>query len=195
MFSAHKLNKPGDNIQTWHTPFPIWNQSDVPCPVLTVASWPAYRFLKRQVRWSGIPISLGNNKCRDTAMKIFQTEAPRVKRPKNKTNKQKTNKKTSSVQFSSVDQSCPTLCDPMNRSTPGLPVHHQLPEFTQTHVHWVGDAIQPSHLLSSPSPPTFNLSQHHGLFTWVSSSHQVTEVLQFQLHHESFQWTLRTDLF
>ena len=74
----------------------------------------------------------------------------------------------SSVQFSSATQSCPTLCDPMNRSTPGLPVHHQLPEFTQTHVHRVGDAIQPSHPLSSPSPPTFNLFQHQGLF---SSSH------------------------
>ena len=70
----------------------------------------------------------------------------------------------SSVQFSSVTQSCPTLCDPMNRSTPGLPVHHQLPEFTQTHVHQVSDAIQPSHPLSSPSPPGPNLSQHQSLF-------------------------------
>ena len=69
-----------------------------------------------------------------------------------------------SVQFSSVAQSCPTLCDPMDCSTPGLPVHHQLPEFTQTHVHQVGDAIQPSHPLSSPSPSAFNLSQHQGLF-------------------------------
>ena len=68
-----------------------------------------------------------------------------------------------SVQFSTVAQSCPTLCDPMNRSTPGLPVHHQLLEFTQTHVHRVGDAIQPPHPLSSPSPPAFNLSQHQGL--------------------------------
>ena len=70
---------------------------------------------------------------------------------------------------SSVAQSCPTLCDPMNRSTPGLPVHHRLPEFTQTHVHWVGNAIQPSHPLLSPSPPAFHLSQHQGLFKWVSS--------------------------
>ena len=69
-----------------------------------------------------------------------------------------------SVQFSSVAQSCPTLCDPMNRSMPGLPVHHQLPEFTQTHVHQVSDAIQPSHPLSSPSPPAPNPSQHQGLF-------------------------------
>ena len=81
-----------------------------------------------------------------------------------------------SVQFSSVAQSCPTVCDPMNRSTPGLPVHQQLPESTQTHVHWTGDAIQPSHPLSSPSPPAPNLSQHQGLFQWVSSSHQVAKV-------------------
>ena len=86
-----------------------------------------------------------------------------------------------SIQFSLVTQSCPTLCDPMDRSTPGLPVHHQLPELTQTHVHRVGDAIQPSHPLSFPSPPTFNLSQHQDLFKWVSSSHQVAKVLTFQL--------------
>ena len=82
---------------------------------------------------------------------------------------------------SSVAQSCPTLCDPMNRSTPGLPVHHQLPEFTQTHVHWVGDAIQPFHPLSSPSPPAPNPSQHQSLFQWVNSSHEVAKVLEFQL--------------
>ena len=76
-------------------------------------------------------------------------------------------------QFSSVAQSCPTLCDPMNRSTPGLPVHHQLPGFTHTHVHRVGDAIQPSHTLSSPSPPALNPSQHQSLFQWVNSSHEV----------------------
>ena len=84
-------------------------------------------------------------------------------------------------QFSSVAQSCPTLCDPMNRSTPGLPVHHQLPEFTQTHVHQVGDAIQPSQPLSSPSPPALNPSQHQSLFQWVNSSHEVAKVLEFQL--------------
>ena len=99
-----------------------------------------------------------------------------------------------SVQLSSVAQSCPTLFDPMNRSTPGLPVHHQLLEFTQTHVHCVGDAIQPSHPLSFPSPPALNLSQHQGLCKWVSFSHQVTKVLQFQLQHQSFQWTPGTDL-
>ena len=79
-------------------------------------------------------------------------------------------------QFSSVAQSCPTLCDPTDCSTPCLPVHHQFPEFTQTHVHWIGDAIQPSHPLSSPSPPVFSLSQDQGLFKWVSSSHQVAKI-------------------
>ena len=97
-----------------------------------------------------------------------------------------------SVQFSSVAQLCLTLCDPMNCSTPGLPVHHQLPESTQTHVHWVGDAIQSSHPLSSPSPPAPNLSHHQGPFKWVSSSHQVAKVLEFQLQHQSLQWTPRT---
>ena len=97
-----------------------------------------------------------------------------------------------SVQFSSVTQSCAALCDPMDCSTPGLPVHHQLLEFTQTLVHWVSDAIQPSHPLSFPSP-TFNLSQHQGFFQWVSSSHQVAKVLEFQLQHQSFQWIFRTD--
>ena len=99
-----------------------------------------------------------------------------------------------SFQLSSVAQSCPTLCDPMDHSMPGFPVHHQLPEFTQIHAHWVSDAIQPSHPLSSPSPPTFNLSQYQSLFKWVSSLHQVAKVLEVQLQHQSFQWTLRTDL-
>ena len=85
------------------------------------------------------------------------------------------------TQFSSVAQLCPNPCDPMDCSTPGLPVYHQLPELTQTHVHSVSDAIQPSHPLSSPSPPTFNLSQHQGLLKCVSSSHQVAKVLEFQL--------------
>ena len=94
------------------------------------------------------------------------------------------------VQFSSVAQSCLTLCDPMNCSTPGLRVHHQLPEFTQTNVRRVRDAIQPSHPLSSPSLPAFNLSQHQGLFKWVTSSHEVAKVLEFQLQCQSFQWIL-----
>ena len=83
---------------------------------------------------------------------------------------------------------------PHERSTPGLPVYHQLPEFTQTHVHRVGDAIQPSHPLSSPSPPALNPSPHQGFFQWVNSSHEVAKVLEFQLQHQSFQWTPRTDL-
>ena len=95
-----------------------------------------------------------------------------------------------SVQFSrSV---CPTLCDPMNCSTPGLPVHQQLPKSTQTHVHWVSDAIQPSHPLLSPSPLALNLSQHQDLFQWVSSLHQVAKVLDFQLQHH-FWWIYRVD--
>ena len=99
----------------------------------------------------------------------------------------------SSVQFSSVAQLCPTLCDPMNCSRPDLPVHHQVPESNQTHAHRAGDAIQPSHPLSSPSPPTPNPSKHQGLFQWVNSSHEVAKVLEFQLRHQSFQWTPRTD--
>ena len=91
----------------------------------------------------------------------------------------------SSVQFSSVPELCLTLCNPKNCSMPGLPVYHQIPGFTQTHVHWVSDAINPSHPLLSPSP-AFNLSQYQGLFQWVSSLHQVTKVLQFQLQHQSF---------
>ena len=102
--------------------------------------------------------------------------------------------KRSSVQFSSVTQSCPALCDPMNRSTPGLPVHHQLPEFTQTHVHQVNDAIQPSHPMSSPSPPAPNPSQHQSLFQWVNSSHEVAKVLEFQFQHHSLQRNRRADL-
>ena len=96
-------------------------------------------------------------------------------------------------QFSSVTQWCPTLFNPMDCTIPGLPVHHQLPEFTQTHVHWVSDAIQPSHPLLAPSPPTPNPSQHQGLFQGVSSSQQVAKVLEFQLQHQSFQWIFRTD--
>ena len=97
-----------------------------------------------------------------------------------------------SVQFSSVQSL--SLCDPMNRSTPGLPVHHQLPEFTETHVHWVSDAIQPSYPPSSPSPPAPNPSQHQSLFQWVNSSHEVAKVLECQLSHHSFHRNPRADL-
>ena len=84
-----------------------------------------------------------------------------------------------SVQFSAVTRLCSTLCNPMDCGMPGLPVYHRLPEFTQTHVHWVSDAIQPSHPLSSPSPPPFNLSQNQGLFRWISSLHQVAKYWSF----------------
>ena len=87
------------------------------------------------------------------------------------------------------------LCDPMDCSTPGFPVHNYLPEFVQTHVHWVSDAIQPSYPLSSPSLPAFNLSQHQGLFQWVDSLHQVVKILELQLQHQSFQWIFRVNFF
>ena len=97
------------------------------------------------------------------------------------------------LQFSSVQSlSCVRLCDPMNRSTPGLPVHHQLLEFTQTHVHQVRDAIQPSHPLSSPSPPAPNPSQHQSLFQWVNSSHEVARVLEFQSSRNN--WALALNI-
>ena len=98
----------------------------------------------------------------------------------------------SSVQFSSVPELCLTLCNPKNCIMPGLPVYHQIPGFTQTHVHWVSDAINPSHPLLSPSP-AFNLSQYQGLFQWVSSLHQVSKVLEFQLQGQFFQWIFRTE--
>ena len=98
----------------------------------------------------------------------------------------------SNIQFSSITQLCLTLCNPMDCSTPGFPVHRQLPELAQTHIRRVGDAIWSSHPLSSPSPPVFNLSQHQGLFQWVNSSHQVAKV-ELQLQHQSFQWIFRTD--
>ena len=97
------------------------------------------------------------------------------------------------AQFSSVTQSHPSLCDLMDCIMPGFPVLHHLPEHTRTHVHQVSDAIQPSHLLSSPSP-AFILSQNQGLFQGVSSLHQVAKVLELQLQHQSFQWLFRTDL-
>jgi len=111
-------------------------------------------------------------------------DGSRGKKQKQKTRRtvnSREGKDIGSVQFSSVDKSCPTLCDPMNRSTPGLPVHHQLLEFTQTHVHRVSDAIQSSNTLSSLSPPAPNPSQHQSLFQWVNSSHEVAKLLEFQL--------------
>ena len=97
------------------------------------------------------------------------------------------------IQFSSVAQSCMTLCDLMDCSMPVVTVRYQLLELAQAHVHRVGDTIQPSHPLLSLSPTAFNLSQHQGLFQWISSSHQVAKVLELQLQHQSFQWIFRTD--
>ena len=98
-----------------------------------------------------------------------------------------------SQSVSSVTQLCPTLCDPMDCSTPGFPVHQQLSELAQIHVHQVGDTLWPSHPLLLPSPPAFNLSQHQDLFKWVNTSHQVAKVLALQLQHRSFQWMFRND--
>ena len=96
-----------------------------------------------------------------------------------------------SVQFSSVAQSCLTLCDPRDCSMPGFPIHHQLPEPTQTHVHCIGDAIQPSHSLSSTSPPMFNLSKHQGFFRQVRSWHRLDKILEFWLQHQSFPMNIQ----
>ena len=111
----------------------------------------------------------------------FAFQSPIMKRTSFLGVSSKTSYRSPSDQIRSVAQSCPNLCDPMNLSMPGLPVHHQLLEFNQTHIHWVSDAIQPSHPLSSPSPPAPNPSQHQSLFQWVNSLHEVAKVLEFQL--------------
>ena len=127
----------------------------------------------RILEWVAIPFSRGSSWSRDqTWVSCIAGRFLTVRA---------TREALSSVYFSSVAQTCPTLCDPMNHSTPGLPVHHQIPEFTQTHVHRVCDAIQPSHPWSSPSPPAPNPSQHQSLFQWVNSSHEVAKVLELQL--------------
>ena len=121
----------------------------------------------RILEWVAIPFSRGSSQPRNrTWDSCIQADSSPSEPPG-------TPLSCAWIQFSSVTQSCLILSDPMNRSTPGLPVHHQLPEFTQTHVHPVSDAIQPSHPLSSPSPPPPNPSQHQGIFQWVSSSHEV----------------------
>ena len=164
--------------------------------------WPHGRILQvRILEWVAFLFSKGSSKPRD------QTEVSRTEGGfftswatrealclKENARYKMTQANKHSVQFSSVAQLCPTLCDPMYCSTPGLPVHHQLLEPTQTHVHCVSDAIQPSYPLLSPSPPAFNLSQHQGLFQSVGSLHQVASVLEPELHHLSFQWIFRTDL-
>ena len=165
MYSAYKLNKRGDNILPLLTPFPILNQFIFPCPVLTVACWSAASRSAWNPNFSHLIVFKIVSIPGLFHLEVFPL---------------------SSVQFSSVTQSCPTLCDPVNCSTPGLPVHHQHPEFTQTHVHPVGDAIQTSHPLLSPFPPAPNPSQHQSLLQWVNSSHEVAKVLEFQLQHQSF---------
>ena len=150
-------------------------------------------FQERILEWVAIPCSKGSNPC---PLCLPHWQAGSL--PIGPSGKPATSyymaiiKWFFCIRISSVTQSCPTPCDSMDCSMPGFPV--SLPEFTQTHIHRVSDAIQPSHPLSSPSPPTFNLSQHQGLFQWVSSSHQVAKVLEFQLQHQSFQWTPKTDL-
>ena len=142
---------------------------------ITYTSYPSAFPSTRLFHWSLLPCLVKETELHDL---LIETEFP-------------TAYPFSSVQFSSATQSCPTLCDPMKCSMPDLHVHYQLPELALTHVHWVGDAIQPSHPLSSPSPPAFNLSQQRGLIWWISSSHQVAKVLEFQLQHQSFQWIFR----
>ena len=128
------------------------------CPSIHFLFWAAQKFLQRISDHGGCGIKKGY------ALVVVLDLLQKIKQNKGK---------VSSVQFSSVAPWCPTLCNPVDCSTPGLPVHHQLLEFTQTHVHWVGDTIQPYYPLSSPSPPIFNISQNQGLFKWVSSLHQV----------------------
>ena len=144
--------------------------------------WPSYSGSVGSIpgQWPGIPHAWWPKNPTNTKQKQYCS----------KFSKDLKKNKVSSVPFKSRQ----TLCDPMNRSTPSLPVHHQLPESTQIHVHWVGEAIQTSHPLLFPSPSALNLSQYQGLFQWVSSLHQVAKVLEFQLQHQSFQWTPRTDL-
>ena len=134
---------------------------------------------------------LDNNKITQIRSNRLELRVPVRKPPKCQTVGSSLGKQAS-VSGSSVTQSCLTLCNPMDCSTPDLPVHHQLPELAQTYVHWVSDAIQPSHPLYSPSPSTLNLSQHQGLFQWVSSSHLVAKVLELQLQDQLFWWKSRT---
>ena len=131
----------------------------------------------RQEYWSGLPIwTPGSSQPRD---QTFVSSSPALAGGFFTT--EPWGKPHWVSQFSSVTQSCLTLCNPLDCSAPGFPVFHYLPEFAQTHVHWVSDAIQPSHPLSPPSPPALSLSHHQGLFQWVSSSHEVAKVLEFQL--------------
>ena len=162
---------------TWYSEVK-WNRSvmsDSLRPRGVAHQAPPSMGFSRQEYWSGLPFpSPGEfpNPRIKSRSPTFQADALTSEPP---------GKPSTWYQFSSVAQACPTLCNPMNRSMPGLPVHHQIPEFTQTHVHRVSDAIQPSQPLSSPSPPAPNPSQHQSLFQWVNSSHEVAKVLEFQL--------------
>ena len=151
------------------------------CVRLFVTLWtvahpaPLYMRFSRQEYWSGLPCPSPRD-LPDPGIKPNSLMSPaRAARffTTSTTWEAQWSEETLSVQLYT------TICDSMDCSTPGFSVHHQLPEFNQTHVHWVSDAIQPSHSLSSPSSPAFNLSQHQGLFQWVSSSHQVAKVLEF----------------
>ena len=157
----------------------FWSQSVVPCPVLTIVSWPAYRFLKRQV----ILWCLGN--CKNipfqfairNSLELYWSNWIYFCINRNRIHILCISQRH---QFRSVARSYQILCNPMDCSTPGFPIHHQLLKPAQTPVHWVDDIIKSSHPLSSLSPPAFNLSQHQGLFQWVSSLHQVAKVLELQ---------------
>ena len=163
----------------------VWHLQPIACQA------PLSMWFSRQEYWSGLPfLSPGDLQDPDieTRSPALQSDTlPIALQGKVKYNLREGN------QFSSISQSCQTLYDTTDYSTPGFPVHQQLLELAQILVHWVSDAIQPSHPLSSPFPCAFNLSQNQGLFQWVSSSHQVAKVLEFQLQHQSFQWTFRTD--
>ena len=151
--------------------------------VMKVIWFPAPPHIARWFGHSSLPVSFLNYSGRTGSIKIIRKTQ----------NTLGCSPLDQDIQFSSVAQSCTTLCDPMDWGMPGLPVHHQLPEFTQTHVHPVGHATQPPQPLWSLSPPAFSLFQHQGLFQWVSSLHQVAKVLEFQLQHQSFHRMFRTD--
>ena len=166
--------------------------SDVGCSMLGAGAWGWPREMLWGGRWEG-------GSCLGTHVRIKDFKIKKIKINKYFGKTQEINVLKSVVElevgsfsFSSVTQSSLTFCDPIDCSMPGLPVHHQLLEFTQTHIHWISDATQPSHPLLFPSA-AFSLSQHQRLFKWVSSSHQVAKVLEFQLQHQSFQRIFRTD--
>ena len=157
-----------------------------------LARWKSYSFVTKSWKWHSIAFAIFH-----LSLVLAYTQRDRLQKDVN-ARRQECLGAILKVclpylfQFSSVVQLCRTLCNPMNYSMPGLPVHHKHPEFTQTHVYRVSDAIQPSHPLLSPSPPAPNPSQHQSLFQLVSSSHQVAKILELQLQHQCFQWIFRT---